>query len=763
MKALHFPDGYKPTSTALSRFIAMGSVSMLVVGLGLLYLLAEASNNRVLFERNYARLFVANVIVASAISLAVIWVGWRLLQRIRAGRFGSRLLLKLAVTFALVGFAPGLLIYGVSYQFVSRSIESWFDAKVQSALDAGLSLGRVSLDAIASDLVRKSRNAADQLAQASGGGNDLQLGKIAELLGADEVTLWSSSGHLLASAGVLQLRLTPAPPSASQIRQARNERATAWFEGLDESTINGLEAPQVKVLAQVDSANIGLGSEARYLLVAHPLPSTLVSNAVAVEAVSREYQERALSLAGLKRMYIGTLTLGLFLAVFGALLLALALGNQIAQPLLLLADGVEQVAAGDLTPKLVWAGKDELGGLTRAFAGMTQQLFDARQAVQNSLAEIDAARRQVQTILDNLTAGVLVMRASGAMVTINPGAGKLLGMTSEQLLGQNFYDLQGVGTLPTTVQQQFLVMREAHDAHHTAYWQQTIELGAESMGSGSPFAKTTTLVVRGALLPSNDQLLVFDDITEVVSAQRAQAWGEVARRLAHEIKNPLTPIQLSAERLERRLLPKLDAVDGPVLAKSVKVIVEQVDAMKRLVNEFRDFARLPNADLKPLNLNDVVVAVMGLYEVGVAEKIECVLQADCPSIAGDVEQLRQVLHNLLQNAMDAQEEDGLHGGGRIRIATQWMVNTKKVKLLIQDNGPGFSEHILRRAFEPYVTTKQKGTGLGLAVVKKIADDHHARIELSNRMQNGVIVGAQVSLSFNAVVVDGCVDIERGTA
>lgn len=762
MRTLHFPEAYKPTSKALSRFIAAGSVAMLVVGLGLLYLLAEASSNRALFERNYARLFVANVVVASAISLAVAWVAWRLLQRIRAGRFGSRLLLKLAVTFALVGFAPGLLIYGVSYQFVSRSIESWFDAKVQSALDAGLSLGRVSLDAIASDLARKSRNAADQLAQSSGIANDLQLGKIAELLGADEVTLWSSSGHLLASAGVLQLRLTPAAPSAAQIRQARNERATSWFEGLDDGALRGLAAPQVKVLAQVDSNSIGLGSEARFLLVAHPLPSTLVSNAVAVEEVSREYQERALSLAGLKRMYIGTLTLGLFLAVFGALLLALALGNQIAQPLLLLAEGVEQVAAGDLRPKNIWAGKDELGGLTRAFAGMTQQLYDARQEVQNSLVEIDAARRQVQTILDNLTAGVLVMRASGTVVTANPGAGRLLGVAPERLIGQSFYAVQTMAALPAMVQQQFQSMREAVD-DPAAYWQQTIELGAESIGSGSPFAKTTTLVVRGAQLPSYDLLLVFDDITEVVSAQRAQAWGEVARRLAHEIKNPLTPIQLSAERLERRILPKLDAADGAVLAKSVKVIVDQVDAMKRLVNEFRDFARLPNAELKPLNLNDLVVAVMALYEADVAQRVECVLDADCPCIAGDAQQLRQVLHNLLQNAMDAQDETRASAGGRIRVVTQWMAGTKKVRLLVQDQGLGFPEHILRRAFEPYVTTKQKGTGLGLAVVKKIADDHHARIELSNRAQNGAIIGAQVSLSFNAAVGDGCADIERGTA
>lgn len=760
MKSLHLPS-YKPNSKALSRFIALGSVAMLVVGLGLLYLLAEASSNRDLFERNYARLFVANVVVATAISLAVVWVGWRLLQRIRQGRFGSRLLLKLAVTFALVGFAPGLLIYGVSYQFVSRSIESWFDAKVQSALDAGLSLGRVSLDAIANDLARKSRNAAEQLAQSPGVANELQLAKIAELLGADEVTLWSAAGHLIASAGAMQLQLTPEAPSSAQIRQARIDRTMAWFEGLDENASVGLSVPLVKVLVQVESVSLGLSTESRYLLVAHPLPASLVSNAVAVETVSREYQERALSLAGLKRMYIGTLTLGLFLAVFGALLLALMLGNQMAQPLLLLAEGVEQVAAGDLTPKLVSSAKDELGGLTRAFAGMTQQLADARQTVQNSLAEVDAARRQLQTILDNLTAAVLVMHDTGIVITANPGAERLLEVNTGGLQGQNFYAISLAGALPQIAQHQFAAMGDANGAPN-AYWQQTVELGAEPSGSGSPFAKTKTLVVRGAMLPNRDHLLVFDDMTEVVSAQRAQAWGEVARRLAHEIKNPLTPIQLSAERLERRLLPKLDAVDSPILAKSVKVIVEQVDAMKRLVNEFRDFARLPNAELKPLDLNDLVGAVMGLYEADVAGLVELELQVDCPRIAGDPQQLRQVIHNLLQNGMEAQEESG-RAGGQIRIVTQWLEGTRKVRLLVQDSGPGFPDHILRRAFEPYVTTKQKGTGLGLAVVKKIADDHHARIELSNRMQNGAIIGAQVSLSFNTTAGVEDAGIEKGTA
>jgi nitrogen fixation/metabolism regulation signal transduction histidine kinase len=258
------------------------------------------------------------------------------------------------------------------------------------------------------------------------------------------------------------------------------------------------------------------------------------------------------------------------------------------------------------------------------------------------------------------------------------------------------------------------------------------------------------IVARGAELPGAERLLVFDDISEIVSAQRAQAWGEVARRLAHEIKNPLTPIQLSAERLEMKLSGKVAQPEQAILTKSVKTIVDQVDAMKRLVNEFRDYARLPAADLKPVDLNALVTDVLHLYPVEhspVAQRPE--LDERCPPIRGDAQQIRQVIHNLLQNAQDAAEANAARTGhpGEVVIRTRLGESGQRVRLTVQDNGPGFAENILKRAFEPYVTTKAKGTGLGLAVVKKIADEHGARIELSNRIVEGAVAGAQVSLSF----------------
>jgi nitrogen fixation/metabolism regulation signal transduction histidine kinase len=241
-------------------------------------------------------------------------------------------------------------------------------------------------------------------------------------------------------------------------------------------------------------------------------------------------------------------------------------------------------------------------------------------------------------------------------------------------------------------------------------------------------------------LPDNLRLLVFDDISEIVSAQRAQAWGEVARRLAHEIKNPLTPIQLSAERLEMKLSGKLQPTEQALLVKSVKTIVDQVDAMKRLVNEFRDYARLPAAELKAVDLNALIQDVMHLYEGDKTASVRLELDAQCPEVRGDAQQLRQVIHNLLQNALDSCQEE-------VVVRTQWLANSSRVRLTVLDNGPGFAENILKRAFEPYVTTKAKGTGLGLAVVKKIADEHGSRVDVANRLVDGAVVGAQVSLSL----------------
>jgi nitrogen fixation/metabolism regulation signal transduction histidine kinase len=726
--------------------VVAGLVFMTGLGMVLLFLLTLATSNRTLYEQNFAWLVGINVAVAAILLLVIAWLALRLMLRLKRGKFGSRLLVKLAGIIGLVGILPGLLIYTVSYQFVSRSIESWFDVRVESALSAGLNLGRTTLDTLSADLSNKTRLAAEELTRVPDRSAVLALERLREQLAASDIVLWNASGQALASAGTSRFEFSPERPSMAQLRQTRAARVVAQIEGLEEDgdviARSGADAPapQIKVLALVRSSGFGLDAEPRYLQVTARLPVALVTDALAVQVANREYQERALAREGLRRMYIGTLTLSLFLAVFGAVLLAVLLGNQLVRPLLVLAEGMREVAAGDLSPKPALAARDELAGLTRTFAHMTQDLADARSAVQRSMEQVDAARGNLQTILDNLTAGVVVMDEHNRIQSDNPGAARILRQPLALHHGKRLDEIPGLEPLAAGVMQQFERFLSEDAPHQGGHWQQSFELGAQG---ASPFDESITLIARGALLPDNERLLVFDDVSEMVSAQRAQAWGEVARRLAHEIKNPLTPIQLSAERLAMKLNGKVQGPEQAILDKSVRTIVEQVDAMKRLVNEFRDYARLPAAQLTPVDLNALVHDVLSLYDNAVVP-VRHELDEGCPLVQADPQQVRQILHNLVQNAQDAMVG---RTGAQVLLRTRVSSSGKWVRLAVIDQGPGFAEHILKRAFEPYVTTKAKGTGLGLAVVKKIMDEHGGRVDLSNLLQDNQVVGAQVSLSF----------------
>jgi nitrogen fixation/metabolism regulation signal transduction histidine kinase len=736
----------------------ISTLAALGAGLVLAFLLAIATNNPALYERHYLWLFWVNVALASTLVLVIVVAGVRLLWRVSRGRFGSRLLLKLAAIFALVGILPGVLIYTVSYQFVSRSIESWFDVKVEGALDAGLALGRGTIDTIVSDLATKTRLAAERLGESATSAEPLSLERLREQLSAREIAVVGSGGQTLLATSSANSGLMPERVAPQTLRQARTQRVVSQAEGLDEDTSAGGANARVRAIAVIPSSNLKLGEQERFLVVTQSLAPGLAANALAVTSAYREYQQRALARSGLRKMYIGTLTLALVLAVFGALLLAIALSNQLAQPLLLLAEGVSQVARGDFSSKAVFRSHDELGGLTRSFAEMTEQLSDARELVHKSVAQVEGARANLQTILDNLTAGVIVFDRKGAIDTVNPGATRILRLPLSAYRGRRLEEVTGLGDFAQVVWQRFEMHAASPEAGERDHWQDSFELQIVAGGTGRE-RDSITLLVRGAAMPQGARLMVFDDITELVSAQRVEAWSEVARRLAHEIKNPLTPIQLSAERLEQKLGGKLEPADQGMLERSVLTIVNQVQAMKALVNEFRDYARLPSSTFDALDVNALVVEVLGLY--GAAQesgRLHAELAEALPAIVGDGTQLRQVIHNLVQNALDAVAEQA---DGRVRIVTEAARNesgeVRAVRLLVVDNGPGFSEKVLKRAFEPYVTTKKKGTGLGLAVVKKIADEHGARIRIANLgapgegggdVATGGGRGAQVSLSFS---------------
>ena len=811
-------DGFKQfwhSRTARGTVLA-GIVLMVSIALVLMFLLAQATNSAV-YERNYQHLLVANAVAVALLCLVLLWLVLRLWRGLRRGKFGSRLLLKLALVFVLVASVPGSLLYLVAYQFVSRSIESWFDVKVERALSAGLSLGQGVLDTLKADAASKSQAAAYALGTQPTFDMGLALDRLRSQQNADRLVLWNQSGQQIAAAFQSSFAASTQPPSAEVLEQLKEQAVVSYVEGLEEvgeqqeAAAPGEQselAGSVSIVAYtlVRPVQFGLHSDAWVLQLVQPVPPDLLQNAVLVQNANREYQERALARVGMQRMFIGTLTLTLFLAVFGAVLLAALISAQLARPLLLLAAGVRQVAEGDLRPKHIHDARDELGGLTRSFAQMTQQLADARQAASSSLAELDASRAELQTILDNLTSGVLVLHPDGTILSANPGAGRILRLPPADLPGQQLGQIEGLQQMGETVQQQFEALvgldvrsnggvelthaatlaadistpatvdvadgvdvadvsgdasrseTEAEENNHAAnghanYWQHSMELNPPAHEGLQQEA--ITLVLRGALLPESDvpgaRLLVFEDISAEVSAQRAQAWSEVARRLAHEIKNPLTPIQLSAERLEMKLMEHLPPKEQDMLGRSVRTIVDQVDAMKRLVDEFRDYARLPAAHLLPLDVNALIRDVLQLYGAENAPvPVQADLDPDCQPILADAQQLRQVIHNLLQNAQDAQQQANRQTDEPVLIQTQWRPAAQRVRLTVSDAGAGFPEHILQRAFEPYVTTKAKGTGLGLPVVKKIADEHGARITISNRMQDGEVVGAQISLLIPAM-------------
>ena len=758
------------TASVSSIVVRVLVSTVAVTAVLLLVLLAAASANTEFFDRYYQWLYAANVAVALIFLMVVTALVLIIIYRLRKGKFGTRLLAKLAFFMALVGVVPGGIIYVVSYQFVSRSIESWFDVNVETALTSGLNLGRGMLDASLSDLQTKGRLMSEQLASADAAGTTLTLLRLRDQFGVQDAMILEpgrgmSGMNVVAEASGNSVTLVPNDlPTPMMIDQARG-RGFAAIEGEvdgDPNANGGKGALRLRIVQRIPDSNASLLQPTeRFLQLTQPVSPSLARNADAVQRAYREYQEKALGRTGLRKMYIGTLTLALFLATFIAMMLALALGNQLARPLFLLAQGTKEVTEGDYTPKREIKSRDELGFLTQSFNAMTRQLSEARAAVENNRIALEHSKAYLESILANLTAGVFVFDRQFRLTTANRGAERIFRQQFQSALGAALDRITVLSDFGAMVRKAFADREAASGDGHDdrGHWQQ--QFSVQVPGETEPL----TLLVRGARLVSatdrdaedmqtSGYVVVFDDISDVISAQRSIAWGEVARRLAHEIKNPLTPIQLSAERLQMKLADKLTPSDAEVLKRGATTIVNQVAAMKQMVDSFRDYARTPPAVLANLQLNELASEVLTLYGIEEGKSAIHVELAALPVIRGDATQLRQVIHNLLQNAQDAVSEiehprvlletrtveyGDPDAEGKVRVA---------VRLTVSDNGPGFPARILTRAFEPYVTTKAKGTGLGLAMVKKIVDEHGARIDIRNRLKAGdVIEGAQISILF----------------
>jgi nitrogen fixation/metabolism regulation signal transduction histidine kinase len=690
------------------------------VGGLLLFLLASASANIALFAKHFPWLLGVNAIVALSLFALIAWQVRLLWREHRSKVFGSRLKLKLMLSFGVMAVLPGALIYGVSVQFVTRSIESWFDVRVENALESGLNLGRSAFDSLLDDLYEKGRALAQELGELPEPQWRAALSRLREQSGVQYLALFSTSGQLQATATSDLSVLLPPAPSFEALRQARSGRGYREIESVGQDLV-------LRVLVPV--ALPGLGAETRILQLTQPAPDHLAANAKRVQDVYRDYQELSLGRQGLTRIYAMTLTLTLLFALLTAIALAFVMARRLSAPLSILAEGTQAVAAGDFTPRRAVDSHDELGLLTRSFNRMTRQLDEARRDTERHRAEVESARAYLESILANLSAGVLAFDRQFRLRTVNDGA--------QAILDDAFGDLLGEAVESWPRQQEMgRVICKAFAEHGRREWRMQIE-------RAKPGSLPQILSLRGTQLPEASGggfVVVFDDVTQLVAAQRSAAWGEVARRLAHEIKNPLTPIQLSAERLQLKLAGKLDEKSAGVLGRSTQTIINQVQAMKRMVNEFSDYARLPPPTLAELDLNALIREVLGLYETSPAA-LALNLDPALPPILGDAAQLRQIIHNLLRNAEDAQ---AAMDKPSILLATRRAgEGSDMAEFTVADAGPGFPEEMMARVFEPYVTTKPGGTGLGLAIVKKIVDEHRGGIRINNRPPSG----AEVSLSL----------------
>lgn len=737
-------------------------IAMAVIGtfaLLLLVLLSIATSNTEFFDNYFIWLYAANVIIGICLTLVILTLVIVIAIRWRKGRFGTRLIAKLAMIFALVGVVPGLILYGVSLQFVSRSIETWFDVQVESALDAGLELGRVTLRVAQEEILAEGNYIAEQITQVPSGTSSEQVGsmvmKIRNQFGIQEVSLFGIQRNLILTSESRPKKYLPAP-APDTINEAFKKKGISSVEQIEVE--GGQRAYRVRAIVPIIrkkqlSGKSGSAKEVEdkyFLQLVRFIPGPLAKNIVAVESAYSDYQEKSLGRTGLRKMFVGTLTLTLFFALFVAVTLALTLGRQLARPLLMLLRGTQAVAQGDLSPKPELDTGDELGMLTRQFNVMTRQLADTRTSLQES-------KSFLETVLGNLTAGVCIFDKNFNVVSSNAGADRIFGQDLTQMDGRPLSDSPSLVEFDKAIKEGFATMKLAVGVESgqpdlgakksAPVWQKQIQLHSTNEFENEP---GVTLFIRGTELTADLCMVVFDDITDVVSAQRSIAWSEVARRLAHEIKNPLTPIQLSAERLQHKLAGKLSPEQEEMMNRSTETIIGQVQAMKEMVNDFRDFAKTPSPQLKSVSINALIQEILGLYE---GSPIKTQLDERSPNIMGDPTQLRQIIHNLLQNAQDATLE-GEHQAEPVEVKTEIVpygevngVPQNAVRLTISDSGSGFPAKILARAFEPYVTTKSKGTGLGLAVVKKIVDDHGAKIEVRNRIRGDEVIGAQVSILF----------------
>ena len=689
-------------------------IFLVALAAALVYSLTLATNSGSPLSEYFWWLIAAGGLIVTILFAMLLRYGWLLLRHNRHNMLGSRLTRRLALMFTLIAVLPGLFLFGVSAQFISYSINSWFGNDTAQALESSLTLSKSALDNTLDNTIEQAAALqVEIISRTSMGGTAAEALRL-----SGETARFSQVGLYNPADGTTELISNPAalppPPAEKEVAEELQRHGSSRSV----TNING------KLYAQGWLALPAAQEKGKALFFRRPIPDNVARDAELIENARSKYAELTYAKQGLQTFFLITLLAAALLSIMLALVIALYFARRFIEPILSLAEGAKAVAQGDFSqPRPVYRN-DELGQLTRLFNHMTEQLAIAREAEELNRIRQEAARHYLETVLESLTAGVITLDEAGRLKTLNRSAENILGLPLSELSGSNWHDW------PQSVPQ-YLLLTELFQTilatEHTGKPVQTAYTGGDE--ARILLAKATPLTADNG----GGTVLVFDDITLLVRAQKEAAWGEVAKRLAHEIRNPLTPIQLSAERLAWKLQDKLGEQDAQILARSTDTIIKQVAAMKEMVEAFRNYARAPALKLEKQDLNKIIEEVLLLYEAGactfdaVFSNIPAVMYADTTA-------MRQVLHNIFKNAAEAAEEAAQP---EVHIHTD---NTDgKITLTVANNGKSFGKDMLANAFEPYVTDKPTGTGLGLPVVKKIVEEHGGRIALSNPAEGGACV------------------------
>ena len=702
----------------LSAFLLIASV-----------LLSRAAGNDELFGDFYSALILLNVIGISLLALMSAFQIWRLIGQFRARVLGSRLTLRFVGTFAVLALIPLAVVYYFAVQFLSRGIDSWFDVQIEQALDDALLLGRSSLESIKLDVVDQLRDDADKIQRAESNFEVFQLlDELRQANDFEEMSLHSMSGEILASSSRDSISLIPDVPDERVIRQLR--------QGKVYSEIEPIAGGGLQLRVAIRMAGRQVGDIGRVLQVLDPLPLRYSRLAESVESASAEYEKLQYLRRPLTFSFVLTLSLVTLMTLLIALLIAIYLARRLVAPLRDLAEGTQAVAQGDYGKQLPVTSGDELGVLVSSFNRMTQEISSAQTAVRNSQFEAEKQSAYLETVLAHLSSGVMSFDGARQLRTHNAAAERILHTLLGTFVESSIAEM--IKALPTV--EPLLNMIDQGISDDVSEWQKEISIN-------SPLGQQT-LVCSGTKLSGAETesgcVVVFDDATTLIKAQRDAAWGEVARRLAHEIKNPLTPIQLSAERIRRRYLDKVEKDDREILDRATRTIAQQVESMKSMVNAFSDYAQPVISRPKRLDINTLIRDITELH-IAHLTRIRFLfdLADDLPLVMTDPAGIRQVLNNLIINASDALGDKG----GELKLSTR--IDPVKDNLLVlelQDNGPGFPAELLDRIFEPYVTTKTSGSGLGLPISRRIIEENSGTMRAANLPKGGAVVIIQLPVT-----------------